>query len=130
MSLNDPLANVLSHIMNCERLGKNTAVIKPSSKTVKKVLDIMKDNGYIGSYEEIDDGKGMVLKINLLGMINKCSVIKPRYSVKSDGFAKFEKRYLPAVDFGMLIVSTTKGLISHNDAKKQNLGGKLIAYCY
>jgi small subunit ribosomal protein S8 len=57
-------------------------------------------------------------------------VVKPRYSVKSDNYEKFEKRYLPAKEFGVLVVSTPKGMMSHNDARKNKLGGRLIAYCY
>lgn len=130
MSLNDPLAGVLSHIMNCERLGKDMAIVSPSSSLIKKVLKIMKDNRYIGSFEEVEDGKGKILKINLLGMINRCQVIKPRYSVKSDDFEKFEKRFLPAKDFGIIVCSTSKGLMKHSEAKEKGIGGRLICYCY
>ena len=65
-----------------------------------------------------------------MGNLNKCGAIKPRYSVRKDGFEKFEKRYLPAKDFGIIFVSTPKGIMTHNGAKKKGLGGKLIAYCY
>ncbi len=130
MTLNDPIANVLSNMLNYERLGKNECVVKHSSKIIKKILTIMNDNKYIGSFEEIIDGKGNIIKINLLGNLNKCGVIKPRFNVKHTEFIKFEKRFLPAKDFGLLIVSTPKGVMTHDEAKKQKMGGKLIAYCY
>ena len=66
----------------------------------------------------------------MLGTINKCGVIKPRLGVKKNNFEKFEKRYLPSKDFGFLIVSTSKGLMVHNEAKEKGVGGNLIAYCY
>ncbi len=66
----------------------------------------------------------------LLGKVNKCGAIKPRFSVKKGGFEKFEKRYLPAKNFGMIIVSTSKGLMMHDEAKKKGLGGRLISYVY
>ncbi len=127
---NDPLAATLAKILNAERVGKREVLIKPASKMIKKILTIMNEHHYIGSFEEIDDGKGGVLKINLLGNINKCGVVKPRFSTKKNGYEKWEKRYLPAKDFGLLLVSTPKGVLTHNEAKTQETGGKLLAYCY
>lgn len=97
---------------------------------IKTVLDIMKKQGYIGGYEIIEDNKGNFVKVQLIGKINGCGVVKPRFSVKKDGYEKFEKRYLPAKGFGFLIVSTSKGLMTHNEAQDLGLGGKLISYCY
>ena len=90
----------------------------------------MNENNYIGSFEEVITKKGNLLKVNLLGNLNKCGAIKPRYSVKKDGYEKFEKRYLPAKDFGIIFVSTSQGIMTHIEAKKKGLGGKLIAFCY
>jgi len=128
--LNDPLAAALAKILNAERVGKREVLIKPASKMIKKILTLMNEHKYIGSFEETDDAKGGILKINLLGNINKCGVVKPRFSTKKDGFEKWEKRYLPAKDFGLLLVSTPKGVLTHNEAKTQETGGKLLAYCY
>ncbi len=130
MSLNDPLGSALSKILNAEKIGKKICEIKPFSTIIKIILTLMKDNLYIGSFTEIDDGKGGVLKVNLLGSINKCGVIKPRYPVAKTEYEKFEKRYLPAKDFGIIFVSTSKGVMMHTEAKKKNLGGRLLAYVY
>jgi len=128
--LNDPLAAALAKILNAEKVGKKEVVIKPASKMIQKVLSIMNENHYVGSFEVIDDGKGGILKINLLGNINKCGVIKPRFSTKNNTFEKWETRYLPAKDFGTIIVSTSKGIMPHYQAKEKKMGGKLLAYCY
>lgn len=130
MSMNDSLANALSLILNDEKIGRGKSTIKPASKIIKKVLDIMKNNRYIGDFEEIEDGRGNMIKVNLLGNINKCGVIKPRYSVKKDQYEKFEERYLLAKGMGILMVSTPLGIISHDEAKKKDIGGRLLAYCY
>lgn len=130
MSMNDPLANALSAIVTHEQIGRQECVLKTSSKLIKGVLGIMKDNQYIGDCEETENVRGNVLKVNLLGRINKCGVIKPRYSIKKEVYEKFEKRFLPAKDFGIIIVSTPKGLVTHKQAKEQKLGGRLIAYVY
>ena len=128
--LNDPLEAALSKIMNAERVGKREVLIQPASSMIKKVLIIMNEHNFLGSFEEIVDGRGGILKVNLLGNLNNCGVVKPRFSTKKDGFEKWEKRYLPAKDFGLILVSTPNGLMTHNNAKEKLLGGKLIAYCY
>ncbi|HLC81222.1 MAG TPA: 30S ribosomal protein S8 [Candidatus Nanoarchaeia archaeon] len=126
--LNDPLAAALIKILNAERAGKKELVVTQVSKIIKKILEIMRDHLYIGSYEEINNGRG--LKINLLGNLNKCGVIKPRFSTTYPTIEKWEKRYLPAKDFGIILVSTPKGIVTHHQAKEIKSGGKLIAYCY
>ena len=128
--LNDPLANFMSLILNSEAIGKSDCLIKPVSKTIKEMLKVMKENNYIGDFKEIEDSKGNYIKLALIGNINKCGVIKPRYSVKSNGFENFEKRYLPAKDVGILFVSTPRGIVTHYDAKAKKSGGRLLAYCY
>lgn len=130
MSLNDPLASALSKILNAEKIGKNVCSIRPVSNIVKTILTLMQDNLYIGGFTQIDEGRGGVLNVNLLGRINKCGVIKPRFPVTRANYEKFEKRYLPAKDFGLVFVSTSKGIMSHTEAKKKKLGGKLLAYVY
>ena len=129
MSLNDSLSNALSAIMNAERVGKKECLIRPNSNLIKKVLELMQANGYIGGFEESKE-RSEEITVNLLGQVNKCNSIKPRFSVNNTEFEKFENRFLPAKDFGILIVSTSKGLLTHNEAKKKKLGGRLIAFCY
>ena len=128
--LNDPLANTMSLILNNELIGKSDCLIKPDSKIIKEILKVMKDKGYIGDFKEVEDSRGNYIKLNLTGSINKCGVIKPRYSVKNNEFEKFERRYLPAKDIGILFVSTPKGIMTHYDAKSKKTGGRLLAYCY
>jgi len=130
MALNDPLSNVLSSIVNYEKVGKKELKTKISSKVIKKVLDIMKENRYLGEYSTIKASNGEYLNINLLGNINRCGVIKPRFSVKKDEFEKFERRFLPASGFGILIVSTSQGVMIHDKAKEKGIGGRLLAYVY
>ena len=126
----DILANALSKIQNAETVGKDDCIIKPVSNLLRKVLDLIRTVGYIGEFEVIDDGRGGVLKLKLIGKINKCGAIKPRFSISKDNFEKFEKRYLPAKGFGVLIVSTTKGIMTHDQAKKLKIGGQLLAYVF
>jgi len=125
----DTLADVLSAIKNAERVGKREC-ITPASRLAKEVLKVMQKEGYIGTFEFIDDGRAGKFRVELKQRINDCNVIKPRYSVSIDEFEKFEKRYLPARDFGILILTTSKGIMTHKEAKKQRVGGKLLAYVF
>jgi len=126
----DILARALSAMKNAESRGKSTVVAKPISKVLKAVLNLFKQEGYIGDFDFIDDKKGGIFEIKLIGTINKVGAIKPRFPVKVTDFEKFEERYLPAKDFGRLIVSTPKGVLTHIEAKKKKLGGVLLAYVY
>lgn len=130
MSMNDTLATAMSNIMNAENIAKDSCLVTPISKMLTKMLDIMQLKGYIAGYEVTDKGRGGIYKIKLNGSINKCGVIKPRFSVTKAEFEKFEKRYLPAKDFGFIVISTTKGLITLEEAREKGLGGRLIAFVY
>jgi small subunit ribosomal protein S8 len=127
--LHDPLADALSTIKNAEKVGKSSCVTK-SSKVIKAILQIMQEQEYIGAFEYIDDGRGGKFQIELKGKIIDCNAIKPRYATGVDEFEKWEKRYLPAREFGLLILSTPKGVIDHKKAKQLRIGGKLLAYVY
>ena len=128
--LNDPLANALSTIKNAETKGISNCEIRPSSKLIGSILNLLKQKGYVGNFEHIQDGKAGVFQVELIGIINNCGVIKPRYPIKRDDLDKWEARYLPAQDFGLLILTTTQGIMSNSEARKKGIGGKLLAYIY
>ncbi|OGI11944.1 30S ribosomal protein S8 [Candidatus Micrarchaeota archaeon RBG_16_36_9] len=125
----DLLSDVLSGIKNGDKNGKREA-ITPFSKLIKDVLLILQKQNYIGDFEKIDDKKGGRVKIQLLGKINDCNSIKPRFYVKKDGYDKWEKRYLPAISLGFLILSTPQGIMTHDVAKEKGIGGTLLAFIY
>jgi small subunit ribosomal protein S8 len=128
--MNDPLANALSLIKNAEIKGKGSCLIQPSSKLIGGVLNLLKEKGYIKEFEFIKDQKAGYFNVELIGNINNCGVIKPRYPVKREDLEKWESRYLPARDFGLLILTTTMGIISQTEAKENGLGGKVLAFVY
>lgn len=123
------LADALSTIKNAERVGKKECYVK-ASKLIQAVLRILQKNKYIGAFELINDGKSGTFKIELKNKILDTNVIKPRFSIKVDEFEKWEKRYLPARNVGILILTTPKGVLDHKTAKQLHVGGKLLAYCY
>ena len=126
----DTLTNGLITVINNELRNKRECIISPASKLLGRVLRIMQFNGYIGEFEFIDDGRSGKFKVQLLGRINKCGAIKPRFSVKVGGFENWEKTFLPSRDVGILVVSTSKGVIAHREAEEKNMGGRLLAFVY
>jgi len=126
----DPLNDAFTTIYNAENAGKYEVTVRPASKLLSSMLDIMQSSGYIGEYEQLADGRGGSFRIELIGAINRCGVIKPRHSVKRLDFDKWESRYLPARDFGLLILTTNQGVMNHFDAKKERVGGRLLAYVF
>lgn len=125
----DLLSDVLSAIKNGDNVGK-TETITPASKLVKEVLLILQKHGYIGNFEFVDDGRGGKFRISLAGHVNNCGAIRPRFGVDKYSYEKYERRFLPASGVGLLIVSTPAGVKTHVEAKKEETGGRLLAYVY
>ena len=126
----DPLADALSKIESNEFVGETEVIIYPASKQVAATLRVMQKEGYVGEFEFIDDGREGKFRIQLLGRINRCRVVKPRYPIKLAQFEKWEKQFLPAKNFGILVLSTPRGFMSHTEARKIHTGGRIIAYIY
>jgi len=126
----DTLANGLTVIVNNEMRNKRECIISPASKLLGRVLRVMQLNGYIGEFEFIDDGCTGKFKVQLLGRVNDCGAIRPRFPVKVEEFEEWEKKFLPSRDVGLLIVSTSKGVMSHREAKEKRVGGRLLAFVY
>ena len=128
--MGDTLSDGLSTINNNELRNKKECILSPASKLLGNVLRVMQLNGYIGEFEFIDDGRAGKFRVQLLGRINKCGAIRPRFSTKVKDYEKWEKKFLPSRDIGILIVSTPHGVLSHREAKKRGVGGKLLAFVY
>ncbi len=125
----DLLNEAMTVIRNAERAGKKECNTT-ASELIKDVLLVMQKNGYIGNFEMVDDKKTGRFKIDLIMKINDCGVVSPRKSITSKGIEKIEIDYLPAKDFGTLILTTSKGIIDHKEAKTKGVGGKLLAFVY
>ncbi|MCL4337116.1 MAG: 30S ribosomal protein S8 [Candidatus Thermoplasmatota archaeon] len=126
----DPLNDIINSIKNASRTGKRVIEAEPAARLIGRVLKVMQDYNYLKSFEVVDENRGGKFRIVLSDTINNCGVIKPRLPVKQMNLERYESRYLPAQDFGILILTTTKGVMSHIEARKQGLGGKLLAYVY
>ncbi|MFH0712157.1 MAG: 30S ribosomal protein S8 [archaeon] len=120
----DVVADGLNQIMNAKAVEKGEVVIRRGSKVLVKLFKMMKELGHIDY--KIEDGDIIVRILKL----NECRAVKPRYFVGVDGIDRYLRRFLPSRNFGTLVISTNKGLITHKEALKLNIGGSVVAYFY
>ena len=120
----DLISDALNQIMNAKKARKDILVIKRHSKLLLKVLDIVRDAGYI-DYSIKD--KDLIIHIIKL---NEFKAIKPRYTVTVKRIDYYKRRFLPAKNFGFIIISTNNGLMKHDEAEEKNIGGCLVAYVF
>jgi len=125
----DRLADALNTLKTHEMVGQSRCTVK-AAKIVREVLDLLKEHRYLGDFNFVEDGKGGFFDITLDGRINDCGVIKPRVAVRRVDWAKWEQQFIPGVGVGLLIVSTSKGIMTNTDAEAQHIGGRLLAYVY
>ncbi len=125
----DLLSESLNKIKTYENLGREECTVA-STSLVKSVLATLQKNGYIGGMEEMQDGKFRIIKVALSNKINNIGAVRPRHAVKVSDYQRYENRYIPSKDFGLLIISTPEGIMSNRDAKQKRIGGRLIAYVY
>ncbi len=133
MVMMDTLANALATIQNAEARGQSETLIMPASKLIAAVLRVLQNEGYIGEFEYIDDGRWGKFRVQLLGRINRVGVVKPRIAVSYKELTRMPeslKKYLASRDIGVLIISTSQGVMTHRKALEKKIGGVVIAYVY
>src|SRR5436309_14836429 len=104
--LQDPLNDAMAVIRNAELAGKGECRVRPASKLVGWVLDVMKSSDYILGFERVEDARGGLYMVRLKGNINNCGVIKPRAAGRRTDHVRWEARQLPAPELGALIRTT------------------------
>jgi len=126
----DIINDFFAHATNCVNVGKFEVEFGPINKLLIACLEKLKEYGYIEYYEILTWDKGGKVKVKLSEYYNKGNSIKPRFPVSYRELEKWEKRYLPARGFGMLLISTDRGVKTNEECKKEKIGGVLIAYVY
>jgi small subunit ribosomal protein S8 len=125
----DLLADAINTIKVNETMGNDSCTVS-STRLIRAVVEVMKRSGYILGYEEYKEGRWTRIRVALAKKINDMGVIKPRFAVNLDDFQKYETRFIPSRDFGILILSTSNGIMTNKEAKEQHVGGRLLAYVY
>jgi ribosomal protein S8 len=121
----DIVADGLNCIMNARKAKKEKIVLKKHSKFLQQILAIGKLKGYISECRNTNAGVEVTI-----GKLNMCRAVKPRYVVKAHEIDKYVRRYLPSRSLGIVVVSTSKGIMTHHTATEKGLGGCIIAYFY
>jgi len=124
------LNDCLNAINNAEKAGKRQVLIRPSSKVIVKFLHVMQKNGYIGEFEEVDDHRSGKIVVQLNGRINKTGCISPRYNVKLNELEKWVAKLLPSRQFGHIVLTTSAGIMDHEEARRKHVAGKIIGFFY
>jgi len=123
----DIVADALNMIKNANKARKEVVKVNRISNLLIEILKIMKQKGAIKKYKI--DAKGKSIEITI-GDLSECKAIKPRFSVDKTQIEKYRRRYLPSRNMGTVVVSTNKGLMTHEEAQEENIGGCLVAYFY
>ncbi|KAJ4808841.1 40S ribosomal protein S15A [Rhynchospora pubera] len=141
--LNDGLKNMY----NAEKRGKRQAMIRPSSKVIVKFLSVMQKHGYIDEFESVDDHRAGKIVVELNGRLNKCGVISPRFDISVKDIESWTARLLPSrqcfqiirsvmhaslkmLNFGYIVLTTSAGIMDHEEARRKNVGGKVLGFFY
>jgi len=123
----DIIADALNMIRNAKNARKDSVKVNKISNLLIEILKIMKQKNAIKKYKINSKDKSLDISI---GDLVDCKAIKPRFSVDKTQIEKYRRRYLPARNLGIVIVSTNQGLMTHEEAQEKQIGGSLIAYFY
>lgn len=132
MVMTDPIADMLTRIRNANSVFHDKVEI-PASKIKQSIADILKSEGFVKDYEMVTDGKQGVLRVTLKYGANREKVITGMKRISKPGLRVYAKNdQLPRVlgGLGIAIISTSKGLMSDKQARKEGLGGEVLAYVW
>lgn len=132
MNITDPIADMLTRIRNANN-AKHESVEIPASNMKKQIAQILVDEGYIKSFNVIDDGKQDVIKVFLKYGPNKSKVLQGLKRISKPGLRMYVgKEDIPQVmrGLGVAIVSTSKGIMTDKAARKENVGGEVLAFVW
>ncbi|WP_411016712.1 30S ribosomal protein S8, partial [Salmonella sp. s51944] len=122
--------DALKCICNAERRCKRQVMIRPCSKVIVKFLTVMMKHGYIDEFEIVDDHRGGKIVVNLTGRLNKCGVISPRFDVSIPDLERWTNNLLPSRQFGFVVLTTSSGIMDHEEAKRKHVGGKILGFFF
>ena len=130
MNVSDPIADMLTRVRNASR-ARHTEVIVPASRTKREIARILKEEGFIADVREERAGPAQMLRIELKYVDGKVPVVSGLKRISKPGLRVYaQKTDIPRVlgGLGVVIVSTSKGIMTGSQAKQAQLGGEILAY--
>ncbi|KAI8658562.1 40S ribosomal protein S22 [Fusarium keratoplasticum] len=95
-----------------------------------RFLELMQRHDYISEFEEVDGHRGGKIVVQLNGRLNKCGVISPRFNVAMGDLEKWVVRLLPTRQFGHIVLTTSAGIMDHDQARRKHFSGEILGYFY
>ena len=132
MVVTDPIADMLTRFRNANQMIYKEVLV-PTSKLKVQIANILKNEGYINGYKLVDSENGSMMNIELKYGAKKERVITGLKRISKPGLRVYAKKEeIPTVlnGLGIAIISTSKGLMVDREARKQNLGGEVLAYIW
>ena len=132
MVVTDPISDMLTRIRNAQ-IAKHDAVTLPASNTKKAIAKILLNEGYIKGYQVLDDGTQGVIRITLKYLPGKEKAIQGLRRVSKPGLRVYAGAdELPRVlkGLGIAIISTSKGVMTDKQARKEHVGGEVLAFIW
>jgi len=132
MNISDPIADMLTRIRNASR-ARHREVLVPASRTKREIARILRDEGFIDGYDELQDGPRSFIRITLKYVGGKAPVVSGLKRISKPGLRVYAgKTEIPRVlgGLGIVIVSTSQGIMTGAEARKAQLGGEVLAYVW
>ncbi|XP_047601122.1 40S ribosomal protein S15a-like, partial [Lutra lutra] len=124
------LADALKSINSAEKRGRRQVLTRPCSKVIVRFLTVMMRHGYIGKFEILDDHRVGKIVVNLTGRLNKCGVISPRFDVQLKDLEKWQNNLLLSRQFGVIVLTTSAGIMDHEEERRKHTGGKILGFFF
>lgn len=124
------LNEALRKIVNAEKRGFTKVQLQPMSFLMVNYLKVMKTRGYIKDFEVFDPHRVGKITVELQGRIKDCVALSYRQDISARDIESFKSRILPTRQWGYVVITTTNGVLDHEEAQRQNVGGRVLGYFY
>lgn len=124
------LNEALRKMVNAEKRGFTKVQLQPMSSLMVNYLRVMKSRGYIKDFEVFDPHRVGKITVELQGRIKDCKALSYRQDISAKDIESYKSRILPTRQWGYVVITTTNGVLDHEEAQRQNVGGKVLGYFY
>jgi len=124
------LNEALRKMVNAEKRGFTKVQLQPMSLLMVNYLNVMKSRGYIKDFEVFEPHRVGRITVELQGRIKDCKALSYRQDIRAKDIESYKSRILPTRQWGYVVITTTNGVFDHEEAQRQNVGGRVLGYFY